>query len=63
MTSTEITYAWAINHAMDEEMARDPRVVLFGQDVGRMGGVFGVTRNLIEKHGPERVRDVSIVEH
>lgn len=63
MTSTEITYAWAINHAMDEEMARDPRVVLFGQDVGRMGGVFGVTRNLFEKHGPERVRDVSIVEH
>lgn len=63
MTTTDITYAWAINHAMDEEMERDPSVVMMGQDIGRMGGVFGVTRGLFDKFGKERVRDVSIVEH
>lgn len=64
MTETKpITYAWAINHAIDEEMQRDPTVFLMGQDVGRMGGVFGLTRGLFDKYGAERVRDVSIVEH
>jgi len=62
-TREEITYAWAINHALDEEMQRDERVFLMGQDVGPMGGVFGVTRGLVDKYGTERVRDVSIVEH
>jgi pyruvate dehydrogenase E1 component beta subunit len=63
VTTKDITYAWAINHAMDEEMERDPSVVMMGQDIGRMGGVFGVTRGLFDKFGKERVRDVSIVEH
>jgi pyruvate dehydrogenase E1 component beta subunit len=58
-----ITYAWAINAALDEEMERDDRVFIMGQDVGELGGVFGVTRGLFAKYGPVRVRDVSIVEN
>lgn len=60
-TST-INYALAINHALAEEMRRDSRVWLLGQDVGRMGGVFGVTRGLIDEFGPLRVRDTAINE-
>ena len=58
----ELTYAWAINSALQEEMRRDPTVWVLGQDVGRMGGVFGVTRGLLEEFGPQRVRDTTIVE-
>lgn len=58
-----ISYAWAINHALAEEMERDPKVFLMGQDVGQMGGVFGVTRGLWDRFGPERVRDSGIVEN
>jgi pyruvate/2-oxoglutarate/acetoin dehydrogenase E1 component len=57
-----IGYAWAINAALAEEMRRDERVWMMGQDVGRMGGVFGVTRGLIDEFGPERVRDTTINE-
>src|SRR4026209_1744029 len=57
-----ITYAWAINHALVEEMRRDERVWIMGQDVGRMGGVFGVTRGLFEEFGAERVGDTTINE-
>jgi pyruvate dehydrogenase E1 component beta subunit len=57
-----IGYAWAINHALAEEMRRDERVWVMGQDVGRMGGVFGVTRGLLDEFGPERVRDTTINE-
>ena len=57
-----IGYAWAINHALAEEMRRDERVWIMGQDVGRMGGVFGVTRGLLDEFGPERVRDTTINE-
>jgi pyruvate dehydrogenase E1 component beta subunit len=57
-----INYAWAINHALAEEMRRDDRVWMMGQDVGRMGGVFGVTRGLYEEFGAARVRDTTINE-
>ena len=63
MSEKPITYAWAINHALAEEMERDADVILMGQDVGRMGGVFGLTRGLYDRFGGDRVRDVSIVEH
>jgi acetoin:2,6-dichlorophenolindophenol oxidoreductase subunit beta len=63
MTETQtISYAWAINHALAEEMRRDERVWMMGQDIGRMGGVFGVTRGLYEEFGPARVRDTTINE-
>jgi pyruvate dehydrogenase E1 component beta subunit len=62
VSGEEIGYAWAINHALAEEMRRDERVWIMGQDVGRMGGVFGVTRGLFDEFGPERVRDTTINE-
>jgi pyruvate dehydrogenase E1 component beta subunit len=57
-----INYARAINAALAEEMRRDDRVWMMGQDVGRMGGVFGVTRGLYDEFGPQRVRDTAINE-
>jgi len=45
----------AINHALTEEMERDPHVVIFGQDVAHgKGGGFGITRTLTEKFGDKR---------
>ncbi|MCP4623365.1 MAG: alpha-ketoacid dehydrogenase subunit beta [bacterium] len=58
----EIRYIWAINEALSEEMARDDRVVLIGEDVGVPGGSFGASRGLIERFGPERVIDTPISE-
>jgi pyruvate/2-oxoglutarate/acetoin dehydrogenase E1 component len=58
----DITYRWAINHALAEEMRLDPMVVLWGEDIGIHGGNFGVTRGLVEEFGEERVRDTPISE-
>lgn len=58
----QINYARAINQALSEEMRRDPTVWMMGQDIGRMGGVFGVTRGLLDEFGPARVRDTTINE-
>jgi 2-oxoisovalerate dehydrogenase E1 component beta subunit len=52
----------AINAALMEEMARDERVVVLGEDVGAKGGVFGATKGLIDRFGPERVIDTPIAE-
>jgi len=57
-----LTYSEAINEALQEEMARDPNVFIIGEDVGAMGGVFGVTTGLIEKFGEARVMDTPISE-
>jgi pyruvate dehydrogenase E1 component beta subunit len=56
------TYIQAINEALKEEMRRDPRVFLIGEDVGHYGGLFRVTRNLLDEFGPERVIDTPISE-
>lgn len=55
-------YARAINAALFEEMRRDERVWMLGQDVGKMGGVFGVTRGVYDEFGPGRVRDTTLNE-
>jgi len=52
----------AIRAALDEELARDERVILFGEDVAAAGGVFAVTPGLYEKYGPARVFDTPISE-
>src|SRR5512141_2007918 len=52
----------AINLALREEMARDDRVVLLGEDVGEDGGVFRVAEGLLEAFGPERVIDTPLSE-
>jgi pyruvate dehydrogenase E1 component beta subunit len=51
-----------INQALTEEMERDERVVLVGEDVARPGGPYGVTRGLLDRFGPLRVRDTPISE-
>lgn len=58
----EISYRDAVVEAQDEELARDPRVFLMGEDVGRMGGNFATTRGLYATYGAERVRDTPISE-
>jgi pyruvate dehydrogenase E1 component beta subunit len=57
-----LTYAAAIREALEEEMARDPALLLLGEDIGEPGGVFGVTRGLWQRFGPDRVRDTPISE-
>jgi pyruvate dehydrogenase E1 component beta subunit len=52
----------AINTALQDEMQRDPRVMVLGLDVGRLGGVFRATSGLLEKYGPERVVDTPLAE-
>lgn len=58
----EITYREAINEALCEEMNSNSAVFLMGEDIGKYGGAFGVTAGLLEKFGPERVRDTPMSE-
>jgi pyruvate dehydrogenase E1 component beta subunit len=58
----EITYAEAIRSAMSEEMRRDERVFLFGEDIGRYGGAFGVSYGMLDEFGPERIKETPISE-
>jgi len=58
----KITYAKAINQAIYEEMDHDPKVILIGEDVGRFGGAFQVTKGLFDTFGEERVFDTPISE-
>ena len=55
-----MTYAEAIREALAQAMAADDRVFLMGEDVGIYGGAFGVENDLIQRFGPERVRDTTI---
>eukprot|EP00887_Chlorella_sp_A99_P006168 scaffold3.g6168.t1 len=52
----------ALNSAMDEEMARDDRVFILGEEVAEYQGAYKVTRGLLQKYGPKRVRDTPITE-
>ena len=58
----EITYAEAVRAALREEMIRDERVFLFGEDIGRYGGAFGVTFGLLDEFGEQRVKETPISE-
>jgi acetoin:2,6-dichlorophenolindophenol oxidoreductase subunit beta len=58
----ELEFRQALREALDEELARDERVILFGEDVAIAGGVFAVTPGLYEKYGPSRVFDTPISE-
>ncbi len=58
----QIPYWQAINEALEEEMKRDERVFLMGEDIGIYGGAYGATRGLLEKFGKERVRETPISE-
>lgn len=61
-TTTTTTYRDAVRSALREALARDQRVFLMGEDVGRYGGGFGVSHGLLEEFGPERVRDTPLSE-
>lgn len=58
----QLNMVQAINQALGDEMARDDRVMLLGEDVGRDGGVFRVTEGLQERFGAERVLDTPLSE-
>lgn len=57
-----ITIAKAMSEAIAQEMERDPAVLVMGEDIGKLGGVFGTTTGLLDRFGPERVRDTPISE-
>jgi pyruvate dehydrogenase E1 component beta subunit len=59
---TRLQLAEAINRTLREEMARDERILLLGEDVGRSGGVFRVTKGLQEEFGVDRVVDTPVSE-
>lgn len=62
-TNNSIVMVDALNHALDEEMERDPGILVFGQDVARgKGGVFGITRNLTAKFGENRCFNTPLAE-
>ncbi len=58
----ELTYSHALVEAMREEMLRDEKVFLMGEDIGLYGGAYGATRGLFEEFGEERVIDTPISE-
>jgi len=59
---SDTLYVQAINRALSEEMERDASVIAIGLDIGRQGGLFGATRDLYSRFGPERVIDTPISE-
>jgi pyruvate/2-oxoglutarate/acetoin dehydrogenase E1 component len=58
----EITYRDALREAIREALAADKRVFLMGEDVGRYGGCYAVSKGLLDEFGPERVRDTPLSE-
>lgn len=58
----KISYREAMRLALQEALAADPRVFLMGEDVGRYGGSYAVSKGLLEQFGPERVRDTPLSE-
>ncbi|MCG8381466.1 MAG: alpha-ketoacid dehydrogenase subunit beta [Gammaproteobacteria bacterium] len=60
--TVETTYREAIRAAIREAMLKDPRVFLMGEDVGRYGGCYAVSKGLYDEFGPERIRDTPLSE-
>lgn len=58
----ELSVQQALNRALADELAADPRVLVFGEDVGKLGGVFRVTDGLQERFGSQRVFDTPLAE-
>jgi pyruvate/2-oxoglutarate/acetoin dehydrogenase E1 component len=56
------TYREALRAALREALAKDPRVFLMGEDVGRYGGAYAVSKGLLAEFGPDRVRDTPLSE-
>ncbi len=60
--TTTLTFREAFRAGIRDAMLRDERVFVMGEDVGRYGGCFGVTKGLLEEFGPERIRDTPLSE-
>ena len=58
----EVTFVESLRMTLREEMERDDSLMLIGEDIGRYGGIFGVTKGLLEEFGPHRVRSTPISE-
>ena len=58
----KLTTAKAISEAISQEMEADENVFVMGEDIAKLGGVFGTTTGLLDKFGSERVRDTPISE-
>lgn len=58
----KMTYRDAVRQALREALLADPRVFLMGEDVGKYGGTYAVSRGLLDEFGPERVRDAPLSE-
>src|SRR6059036_1749528 len=58
----EATYLIAVAEALWEEMERDERVMMLGEDIGAYGGAFKVTEGFLDRFGPDRVLDTPIAE-
>ena len=52
----------AVREALDQELAADPDVIVMGEDIGRVGGIFRATEGLYERYGAERIRDTPLTE-
>ena len=61
-TASQTSYREALRESIREAMLRDDRVFLMGEDVGRYGGSFGVSRGLLDQFGPDRIRDTPLSE-
>ncbi|PVZ57432.1 alpha-ketoacid dehydrogenase subunit beta [Arthrobacter sp. H-02-3] len=61
-SATVMSMQQALNRALDEVLADNPRTLIFGEDCGRLGGVFRITDGLQAKHGPQRVFDTPLAE-
>jgi pyruvate dehydrogenase E1 component beta subunit len=59
---SRLSYREGMRQALREALSGDPRVFLMGEDVGRYGGTYAVTKGLLEEFGPERVRDTPLSE-
>src|SRR6516165_823361 len=57
-----MTYREAVREAIRQALRKDDRVLLMGEDVGRYGGCFAVTKGLLEEFGPKRIRDTPLSE-
>jgi pyruvate dehydrogenase E1 component beta subunit len=58
----ELTYAQAINEALMQNLEKDERIFIMGEDIGKYGGIFQVTAGLLDKFGPTKVIDTPISE-
>ncbi len=60
--ASRTTYREAMRQAIRDALQRDPRVFLMGEDVGRYGGCYAVSKGLLEEFGPDRIRDTPLSE-